>query len=94
MDAALAAGVFGQQVSIVFWGDGVASLFADLEPPEGQRHIGKQIASAPLYDISDIFFDHSRADGPFIDDANLSLQPLDTAGLKQLLRQADHVMSF
>lgn len=94
LDAAMAAGAFGQKVSVLFTGAGVLQLLAQQSPPADARHVGKTLASFPLYDIENIYVDQ-RFWEPLVEKAlPLEIAPLAPEAIAHLIASADHVMSF
>lgn len=94
LDAAMAAGAFGQQVSVLLTGAGVLQLLKGQSPPRDARHVGKTLAGFPLYDIESIYVDQRAWDA--VQDRAIALEvtPIDPQGIRALIGSADHVMSF
>lgn len=93
LDAAMAAGAFGQHVSVLFTGTAALQLRAGQTPPENWRHVGKTIAGMPLYDIEHCYVDQRYADTDTLDPA-LDLTLLDASGIRALIANANVVLSF
>jgi sulfur relay (sulfurtransferase) DsrF/TusC family protein len=94
LDAAMAVGAFGQRVSVLFQGAGVEQLAMAVEPPQGERHVGKTIAGLSLYDVDALYVCASawaRLSTPRTD---VAVTPLDGLGQQALIRSAHHVLSF
>ena len=61
IDAVMAAGAFGQSVSVLFLDDGLSYLTPLDEVPKGQTDLSKLLKSLPLYDVNDLYYVESAA---------------------------------
>lgn len=94
LDAAMAAGAFGQRVSALLTGAGLLQLLEEQLPPSDARHVGKTLAGFPLYDIESIYVDQRGWDVVKNRIIPLAVSPLSPRGIRELIGRADHVMSF
>lgn len=94
IDAAMAAGVFGQQVSVLFTGNAQLQLSDKQIAPTGMRNIGKSLSSLILYDVEALYVDARLWPAGSDLNPNLNLQRLDAQAMTNLLASVDHVMSF
>ena len=89
---ALAAGAFAQSVTVVFRGAALALLAAGQEPPPGQRHLAKQVAAFPLYDLDRLFAEGRLPDARH--EPALPIAAASAAEISALIADADHVVVF
>lgn len=97
IDAALVASAFGQDVSVLFSGDGVYQLIAGQNAALfGLKSTDKLIRSFDLYDIQKVYVDRTALEIRGLDASLLAIDAelLDAAALKALIQQQDSVMSF
>ena len=98
IDAALACGAFGQQVIVIFEGDGLQILRANQIPPPGERNLFKQVMSFPLYDIESVYVvDQANKfdkDMTHTASAELRVESIDLQELGEHIAHATHVLSF
>jgi tRNA 2-thiouridine synthesizing protein C len=96
LDAMLVAGVFEQDVSVLFCGDGVYQLL-DTQQGDliGTRDIGKALTALPAYDVEQIYVaaDALGARGLVADDLVLPVRILEAADVRSLLARQDVVIS-
>ena len=93
IDASMAAGAFGQNVSVLFTGAGCQYLNQDISPPADQADLRKLLKSLPLYDIDHLYVSSSEpiADTTVVDLPVTCLEPSDIASL---ISDASHVVTF
>jgi tRNA 2-thiouridine synthesizing protein C len=93
----LAAGAFGQRLSVVFMGDGVYQLLADQAPVPGlAKNHAKLIQSLPLYDIEVVYAEQQSLEVRQLDTAALleNAAVVDHSKISQIIDSADKVLSF
>jgi tRNA 2-thiouridine synthesizing protein C len=96
LDAMLVAGVFEQEVSVLFSGDGVYQLLgAQQGDLVGARDIAKALTALPAYEIEQIYVAAEALGerGLVADDLVLPVRLLHAADLRSLLAQQDVVIS-
>ena len=89
----MAAGAFGQQVSVLFMGEGRGYLDAEITPGDEQTDLRKLLKSLPLYDVDDVYVladEDSDTKAAFTVPAEVIASD-DASGL---IAHADHVVSF
>ena len=89
----MAAGAFGQQVSVLFMGEGRGYLDAEIAPEGEQTDLRKLLKSLPLYDVDDVYVladKDADTKGAFTVPAEIIAS--DYAA--RLIAHADHVVSF
>jgi len=95
IDATLACGAFGQSVTLVLEGPGVALLQPPEEPAVGGRNLFKLITSLPLYDIDRVYYLAENSSGITKTHINgLQITPVTNKGLASLIADSQHVLSF
>ena len=63
LDAILATALFGQQLSLLFCGDGVYQLLSNQGDFTGaDKPLSGSLTALPLYDVNDIFVDQQSLD--------------------------------
>lgn len=94
LDMLLTAATFDQRVSVVFSGDSVPLLAAERD----SRHIGlkdpfKALSALPLYGVEQIYVEKEAMLAAGLDkaDATPAMVPLEQAGIRQLINDADRV---
>jgi len=93
LDAAMAAGAFGQDVSVLLRGTAVFEFAKGQCVPATERHVGKTLASLPFYDIESVYVDDTYwSQVNPIDDLDVTV--ICPAGMGELIAAADHVLSF
>jgi tRNA 2-thiouridine synthesizing protein C len=96
IDAALAAGIFEQHLAVAFIGNGVEQLCSETTPA-GEKNLAAQIQALPLYGIEHIYVDDAALRTKKITAESLQDLPhqtVNSAQLRQLMNQYDHVMTF
>ena len=89
----MAAGAFGQQVSLLFMGEGRGYLDAEITPGDEQTDLRKLLKSLPLYDVDDVYvLADEDADSKAAFTIRAEIISSDRA--TQLIAHADHVVSF
>tara|TARA_B110000503_G_scaffold133523_1_gene211150 strand:+ start:1000 stop:1290 length:291 start_codon:yes stop_codon:yes gene_type:complete len=93
LDAAMAAGVFGQRVSVLLRGAAVFQLQQGQHSAATDQNVAKTIASMPLYDVESIYVDDTywQQVNPVTD---LDVTPITADCIGELIGRADHVLSF
>ena len=96
IDAVLAAAVFDQPVAVLFTADAVWQLIDGEAGAIERKSCAKAIASFPLYDIERLYIDSDALAARRLEATDLVVrcEPVDAAGIRQLLAQADAVLSF
>ena len=93
LDAAMAAGVFGQRVSVLLRGTAVFQLQQGQHNHPTDRHVAKTLASMPLYDVESIYIDTTYwQQVNAIPDLNVT--PIAPNRVGDLIARADHVLNF
>ena len=93
IDAAMAAGAFGQNASVLFTGKGCLNLSQEISPPADQADLRKLLQSLTLYDIDHLYV---SSDEP-IASANIGNLPvtcLESSDIASLIHNASHVVTF
>jgi tRNA 2-thiouridine synthesizing protein C len=97
IDFALAAGIFEQNLGLIFIGDGVWQLI-DHQNSEtiAYKNHQKVLSALPLYDISDIYVDQAAITERMIDAQQLSLNAciVSDPEITQLFGSADMILNF
>lgn len=89
----MAAGAFGQQVSLLFMGEGRGYLDAEITPGDEQTDLRKLLKSLPLYDVDNVYVladEDADTKAAFTVPAEIIVS--DDAS--RLIAHADHVVSF
>ncbi|MDF1642617.1 MAG: sulfurtransferase complex subunit TusC [Pseudomonadales bacterium] len=97
LDAVLMASAFGQQVTLVFLGDGVFQLKTQQDPSEIEmKNFSKTFAALELYGVSSIFVEQSSLQkrGLTLDQLLIPAKLIQSHELTELLEEQDQVMSF
>ena len=89
----MAAGAFGQSVSLVFLEDGLRYLTARNEVPKGQTDLSKLLKSLPLYDVNDVYYVEPTAQSLRLESV-LECQPISVRAVADLVTLATHVVTF
>jgi sulfur relay (sulfurtransferase) DsrF/TusC family protein len=93
VDLVMAAGAFGQQVSVLFMGEGRGYLDAEITPGDEQTDLRKLLKSLPLYDVDDVYvLADEDADTKAAFTVPAEIIASDDAS--RLIAHADHVVSF
>ena len=97
LDIALAAGVFEQDLALVFIGDGVWQLL-DQQASQSinSKNVEKLLAAFPLYDINEIYVDKEALQVRNIDENRLSCTAtiVEQPVLSELFESADIILNF
>jgi tRNA 2-thiouridine synthesizing protein C len=97
LDLALAAGSFGQDVSLFFIEDGVFQLLLKQAPEMiNAKNYNKTFAALEFYDIENIFVctDSLTARHLTTTDLSIEVQTLTSEQLHRRLAQHQHILSF
>lgn len=97
LDAVLMASAFGQQVTLVFLGDGVFQLKTQQDPSEIEmKNFSKTFAALELYGVSSIFVEQSSLQkrGLTLDQLLIPAKLIQPHELTELLEEQDQVLSF
>jgi tRNA 2-thiouridine synthesizing protein C len=97
LDAVLMASAFGQQVTLVFLGDGVFQLKTQQNPSEIEmKNFSKTFAALELYGVSSIFVEQSSLQkrGLTLDQLLIPAKLIQPHQLTELLEEQDQVLSF
>lgn len=97
LDATLAMGLFGQQITLFFLADGVFQLLKSQSSSDiHQKSVEKQISAFELYDIERIFVCAQSLRQRNIDTHSLCIDAvcLSAAELQKALSTQDTVLSF
>lgn len=93
VDLVMAAGAFGQQVSVLFMGEGRGYLDAEITPGDDQTDLRKLLKSLPLYDVDNVYvLADEDADTKAAFTVPTEIIASDDAS--RLITHADHVVSF
>ena len=88
----MAAGAFGQEVAVLFMGDGLKYLDTDLAPAEGQSDLRKLLKSLPLYDVERL---HVLAQStPETAALSLPADVISKPDFLALIASVDHVVTY
>ena len=95
MAALLAAAIFDQKITVIFMGDGVFQLSSNQAPVNSKNQM-KMLQSLAMYDIDQIFVQHTALDkrGISSGDLNISCTVLSDQAIHQMISSASHVLSF
>jgi len=93
VDAVMAAGAFGQRVSVLFMAKGREYLDVEIAPSNGESDLRKLLRSLPLYDVDDVYV---LTDMNAETNASLSIpaEIITAERASRLIANADHVVSF
>ena len=93
VDIIMAAGAFGQQVSVLFAGEGRGYLDAEIAPGDDQTDLRKLLKSLPLYDVDEVYV--LADENPDVKAAfTIPAEVIASDRLSRLIAQADHVVTF
>ena len=93
VDLVMAAGAFGQQVSLLFMGEGRGYLDAEITPGDEQTDLRKLLKSLPLYDVDNVYVladDDADTKAAF----TVPVEIIASDDASRLIAHADHVVSF
>ncbi len=96
LESVLVAGVFEQEVSVLFKGAGVYQLLKGQKGSAvGQRTVGKVLEALPEYEIERIYVCESSMQRLGIETADfgVTVRPLDADGQRALIARQDAVVS-
>ncbi|MCB1687315.1 MAG: sulfurtransferase complex subunit TusC [Halioglobus sp.] len=97
VDVALATAAFDQLVDLLFVGDGVLQLLAGQDSQSlGKKNIGRQLASLPLYDINQVYFDAEAVSRYNLDMSSspVTAKLLNPQEMQQLMVAYDHLLGL
>ena len=97
LDAVLMASAFGQQVTLVFLGDGVFQLKTQQDPSEIEmKNFSKTFAALELYGVSSIYVEQSSLQkrGLTQDQLLIPAKLIQPHELTELLEEQGQVLSF
>ncbi len=97
LDMALASAAFGEEVVLLFSGDGVLQLLAGQQGElRQQKNLEKSLSVLPLYEIEKVYADQFSLAARGVDPQQLAVPAkiIDSRRVSELLRTADAIMSF
>lgn len=98
VDAALAAAIYDQDLSVLFMDDGVFQLLKNQSAQEiQQKDFSSMLSAFPLYDIENIYLHKESLEQRRITSDELILEELcelNNSEVASLLNQQDHILSF
>jgi tRNA 2-thiouridine synthesizing protein C len=97
LDAALASAAFGQDISLLFKGDGVYQLLPQQSASLLERKsIGAILGALELYEVNKVFVCEQSLLSRGLKDIKLAIEAhaLDSSALQALLSEQDHILSF
>ena len=89
----MATGAFGQQVSVLFMGEGHRYLDARISPGADQTDLRKLLKSLPLYDVDDVYV-LADEDADTKSAFTIPAKIIASDDASRLIAHADHVVSF
>ena len=93
VDIVMATGAFGQQVSVLFMGEGRGYLDAEITPDDNQTDLRKLLKSLPLYDVDDVYV-LADEDANTNDSFTIPVEMITSDRASKLIAHANHVVSF
>ena len=94
VDAILAASAYGQNISVLFSGDGVLQL----NPQDGQainsKNLASNLSALPVFDVEQLFACTNALETRGITAPILPIQALTTKDIQSLISRQDCVLSF
>lgn len=93
VDLVMAAGAFGQQVSVLFMGEGRGYLDAEITPEGEQTDLRKLLKSLPLYDVDDVYV-LADEDADTKSAFTVPAEIIASDDASRLITHSDHVVSF
>ena len=93
IDLILAVGAFGQTATVVFVGNGLNYLSADVTVPEGHSDTRKLLKTLPLFDI-DYIYALTDLDDSRLDEIDVAITAIDPQHAGHLVSLADNVVTF
>ncbi|PUA26499.1 MAG: sulfurtransferase TusC [Cellvibrio sp. 79] len=98
LDAALAAAVYEQSLSLLFMDDGVFQLLKDQQAQQiNQKNFSSILAALPFYDIENIYIHQESLKKRIIENKDLLIEHaaiLTNEQISTLLNDQDHILSF
>ena len=97
IDTVYAAAAFDQNVQLLFTGEGLWQLLQNQNGATiAGKDVGKLLGALSYYEIHSIFVDEVSLTNHQLDASELLLpvEPLDTAAMRKLLREADCVITL
>ena len=97
LDAALVGAAFGQEVSLLFRGDGIYQLVKNQDPSSlPQKSIGAALTALGIYDIKQIFACQQslQSRGLDINDLIIEVQIFKPEQVADLMESQDHILTF
>ena len=93
VDVVMAGGAFGQQVSVLFMGEGRGYLDAEVTPGDGHTDLRKLLKSLPLYDVDNVYVLADR-DADAMAAFTVPAEIIASEDASRLIARADHVVRF
>lgn len=93
IDLILAVGAFGQTATVVFVGNGLNYLSADVTVPEGHSDTRKLLKTLPLFDV-DYIYALTDLDDSRLDEIDVAITAIDPQHAGHLVSLADNVVTF
>ena len=91
----MATGAFGQQVSVLFMGEGRGYLDAEITPEGEQTDLRKLLKSLPLYDVDDVYvLADADEDADTKSAFTVPAEIIASDDASRLITHSDHVVSF
>ena len=93
VDLVMATGAFGQQVSVLFMGEGRGYLDAEITPGDDQTDLRKLLKSLPLYDVDGVYVltdEVANSNDAF----TIPVEMITSDRASKLITHTDHVVSF
>ena len=95
VDLVMATGAFGQQVSVLFMGEGRGYLDAEITPEGEQTDLRKLLKSLPLYDVDDVYvLADADEDADTKSAFTVPAEIIASDDASRLITHSDHVVSF
>lgn len=98
LDAALAAAIYDQDLSLLFMDDGVFQLLKDQQAQEiSQKNFTSMLSALPFYDIEKIYIHQESLEQRAIAIENVLVENalvVNSAQVSALLSQQEHILSF
>ena len=89
----MAGGAFGQQVSVLFMGEGRGYLDDEITPGDEQTDLRKLLKSLPLYDVDNVYV-LADQDADTMAAFTVPAEIISSDDASRLIANADHVVSF
>lgn len=97
VDAILACASFGQPIQVLFAGDGVWQLTQEQAADNiGMKDIGKLLSALPYYDVTTLFAEQTAlaTRNIHVTDSCIPVTALNDDAIRQLVRNADHIIAI